>query len=675
MVNLRKLCCSMVGSLVLILGSAGVGVRVFAAEEEPAEATEATAETSVQEEAELFESGCAYADSGDEFFFSASKTRYEMGEKIVVAIHTDPSDEIISVEHTARGFRVSKPKYIAEDQFEITLTHDLDYIEPQFTLTVKTESGDIQMCHLYGLYTECGLFVSTASLDSAWDAYYYNLYEAGIYTWEEYNEALCKMYSQNIETNDALLPALQQNQTASVSSGITTVTGVLTWIDDSEVEHPLQYTKVEIRDAYTESLYGTTYTDVNGAYSFKRSDTASRNFYIKIYAAGENTAVKTVNGGDYAFISPSNKTTAGGGTCIINAAVNMDDDIGQALQISQAVITADRYATAMNGSALSKVTVKYPDNDLVKEPEKAGCWYENNALFICKRNDKVYLGFPASHACWDAIMHEYGHHIANKLGIDDSPGGTHFIDENLLERVYTINDNDEQRYYTKSEAIRLAWNEGIASVFSGMAQAYFATSLQNIRTVGDTAYLSYNGTKLDYEATTGVAMSEACEGAVIGVLWDLYDPANESHDTLAFGHKFFWDFLKGSKAKTLSAFAQYFYSKRSQDEGSHLGKILGYYGIAAFGISAPTIETSHRIYWMSKNLSSRSSPDVCDVVFYDLSGKEIGRVTNQTAGWISILPPLWEKIPIGKSYVQIVSYQNDSPKTGPYYSERYVYSR
>lgn len=671
MVNLRKLCCSMVGSLVLILGSAGVGVRVFAAEEEPAEAPEATAETSVQEEAELFESGCAYADSGDEFFFSASKTRYEMGEKIVVAIHTNPSDEIISVEHTARGFRVSKPKYIAEDQFEITLTHDLDYIESQFTLTVKTESGDIQMCHLYGLYTECGLFVSTASLDSAWDAYYYNLYKAGIYTWEEYNEALCKMYSQNIETNDALLPALQQNQTASVSSGITTVTGVLTWIDDSEVEHPLQYTKVEIRDAYTESLYGTAYTDVNGAYSFKRSDTASRNFYIKIYAAGENTAVKTVNGGDYAFISPSNKTTAGGGTCIINAAVNMDDDIGQALQISQAVITADRYATAMNGSALSKVTVKYPTTG------GSCCYYGDTKTIEILKNTNIYAYRPNTYASWDVVMHEYGHHVESVLGITANPGFEHNLLGNLAESTHKVKIGDEivEVNNTKSEAIRLAWAEAHASVFSGMAQAYFAFSLQNIKTVGDTSYDSYNGANIDYESTEGVALSEACEGAVIGVLWDVYDSANESHDSFSLSHKALWDLVKGSKATTLSAFVQHFYSKSSQDEGSRLGKILGYYGIAAFGISAPTIETSHRIYWMSKNLSSRSSPDVCDVVFYDLSGKEIGRVSNQTAGWISILPPLWEKIPIGKSYVQIVSYQNDSPKTGPYYSERYVYSR
>jgi len=79
----------------------------------------------------------------------------------------------------------------------------------------------------------------------------------------------------------------------------------------------------------------------------------------------------------------------------------------------------------------------------------------------------------------------------------------------------------------------------------------------NIQTVGDTGYNSYNGAAINYN-TTAVRSGETVEASVAGVLWDLYDNDAESHDRLALGHTSFWNLSINSGAKTLSSLINYF---------------------------------------------------------------------------------------------------------------------
>ena len=89
----------------------------------------------------------------------------------------------------------------------------------------------------------------------------------------------------------------------------------------------------------------------------------------------------------------------------------------------------------------------------------------------------------------------------------------------------------------KDRAIKIAYAESWPSVVSGMAQQYAITYWRldnNIQTVGDTGYNSYNGAAINYN-TTAVRSGETVEASVAGVLWDLYDNDAESHDRLALG--------------------------------------------------------------------------------------------------------------------------------------------
>lgn len=682
MANLQKLFCSMAGSLVFFLGSAGAGVRVLAAEEEPAEAPEAAeaaeAETSSREEAELFESGCAFADSGDEFSFSASKTRYEMGEKIVVSIHSDPSDEVISLEHTAEGFRVSAPRETAEDQIEITLTHDIEYIEPQFTITAKTQSGEVKVRRLYGAYTECGLYVSSSSAESAWGNYCYDLYSHGTISEEEFYAARMKLFGGCVkETVSTSAPS------ASVYSvnATNTVNATLKWEDDSHVTHPLQYTKTEIWDVYHGALLGTVYTDVNGRFTFRFENSYVVQLRLRAFAEGENSSVTDTNGKVYALDSSIYGGITPGATTSCNLTIDMSNEFGQAFQISQAVITAARYATEMNGKPLSDVKVKYYDPNAYQDSKvdalrNENCYYDGSAkiLYIVDNDETHYDLF--TYSSWDVIMHEYGHHVENDLNILVGPGLSHSFSENLIDSNYY--------QYTKAQAINLTWKEAYANIYSGMAQAYFASSLQNIQSVGDAQHFSYNGANIDYETTTGVfypyrksANGEACEGAVIGVLWDLFDPANESHDFLYFGHKTMWDLIKNSKATTFSELVSYFNRIYPQNTVFALGKMLTHYGMAVSNIQCQFMGNYRRYYWMPNGTSSELPNNKFTVIFYDGVGVEIFRRDTLMDSLIIYQEDV-EKIKdcTGATYsVAVIAYQTGYPETGPYYSDLTTFNK
>ncbi len=682
MVRLRKLFCSMAGSLVFFLGSAGAGVQVFAAEEETVEnieRAEAAIENPLQEDAELLGNGCAYADSGDEFSFSAGKTRYEAGEKIVATIHTDSDDEVVSIEQSADGFRVSKPRQISGDQIEITLTHDMDCAEPHFTLTAKTKSGEVKVRHLYGVFTERGLYVSSASSESAQADYYFDLYSTGTIAEGEFyslRENLYKGSLTEIIYNSAPSASVLSNY------AINTVNATLKWKDDAQITHPLQFTKAEIWDVYHSALLGTVYTNINGEFTFHFENSYVVQLQLRVFAEGENTSVTDLNGTVYRIDSSIHGGVTPGTSSFFDETIDMSTEFGQAFQILQAVNTAARYATEMNGSPLSDVATIYPNNPNSVDPTKDNCYYFNNKIFICKRDDNVHLGYPTSYASWDVIMHEYGHHVAKELEITANPGYSHTFTSNLTELTHRTQNGEEQN--SKSEAIRLAWGEAHASLFSGMAQIYFASSLKFIFTASDSQYLSYNKANFDYDNAVKLTVpyreaagGEACEGSVIAVLWDLFDSANEEHDTLSFGHYSMWQLLKNSKATTMSEFAAYFNQAYPLSTVLDFGKLLSHYGVAVSNIKYQYLGNYKLYHWKRNGTSTKMPNNDFEVVFYDGVGVEIFR--RQTSiDSCTIYESDWEKIErsTGTTYsIVIISRQTGSPATGPYYSERVTFNK
>ena len=259
-------------------------------------------------------------------------------------------------------------------------------------------------------------------------------------------------------------------------------------------------------------------------------------------------------------------------------------------------------------------------------------------------------------------MHEYGHHIQHEFGISASPGGSHSFNEILAD---TRN--------SKSIGIRLAWGEAYPSVFGGMAQAYFSETLQNIATVGDAAYTSYNRATLNYESPA--KKGETCEASIIGVLWDIYDDSttsSEPYDNMSFTHRAYWHLLIGSGAKSFSEFCDYFAERYDTSKELSLGQLLTHFKMSASNLTCNVGNLTPILNWTANGTSSSLQNNRFDLVFYnDVYHNEILRIENINTTSYTLTEAEWNTVlnNYGTTFsVIVIAYQTASPSTGGYYS-------
>ena len=619
----------------------------------------------------------AYIDinDGDPLYPILEKRNYMETEQISVRFVLIASYTGIESSFETVGFTVLNDVLIDFDEttgcqiIDVVLKHDGYTVAPYFSLNIVTITGSEVSAELFGCVSDNGLFISDSSYDAAKEASYYYLVEMDLITMAEFNELLRLEYSQKgveyFDNNMVSEASLGEEETASTNANVageTTILGTLGWNDDNNVWHPMQYNKIEIWDDRSGEKLGTVYTDATGNYTFTFLDSSPyRNIYIKVYPGGENSIVKTGYGGDYVYTSHTRLNVTPGSSVSIAWDVDMTSDLGRAFQISQAINVATKYVKQMNGSYITPVTVKYPHVE-----SSNSCFYSSSNDTIYIRSSSASAGRPESYASWDVVMHEYGHHVQSEFGITRNPGGSHSFTENLAVSRGS-----------KDIGVRLAWGEAYASVFGGMAQAYYASSLQNIFTVGDSSYTSYNGASLNYE-TTAQRVGEACEASVIGVLWDIYDTVSETHDDISFSHSAYWDMITNCNSETLSEFCNYFVDEYSVESAFSLGKLLSYYKMAATNLSVNVSATSISLSWTANGTTSSLQNDRFDLVFFDEDNSEILSVNNITSPSYTLSDAERNTVLSNDDAtfkVMVVSYQTSSPTTGGYYSEVWSISK
>lgn len=603
------------------------------------------------------------------------KNQYNFSENINISFEILSIYSCTDYNYSSFGFELIQDIETCDNSsLKATLKYDGSTDNPIFTLQALTSSGEILEASIYGVNTNDGLFLSNSSHEAAKDIYYYSKVERGLITEEDYFSILESSF-QNLGTENCTVvePSKQivsTSQVQSVSNTFSTtstsattppfstqVTGTLGWIDDNNIWHPLQYNKVVIYDALHTSILGTVYTDANGQYSLLFSDSYTiHSIFISVYAGGENCIVKTGSGGYYLYTSSTLNNVSIGSTVNIDWDIDMNSDLGKAFQISQTINVATQYVKQMNGNYLSSVTVKYPHIE-----NSSGCFYRRSTKTIyVTGNSALRSTLPESYASWDVLMHEYGHHVQHELGITNNPGGSHTFTNNLAD---TNNSKDI--------GTRLAWGEAYPSVLGGMIQSYYASNLQNIATVGDTQYTSYNGAFLDYERTT-TRNGEACEASIIGVLWDLYDSSSETHDTISFSHTNYWNMMKKSNATTMSGFCNYFTSAYSTLQKYQLGSLLSYYRMSASNLVCNTTETNPSFSWTANGTSLSLPNNRFDIIIYNSKNTTILRVNGLTNTSYTLTSTQWNSVlnSYGTTYkVAIISYQTSTPTTGGYHSE------
>lgn len=613
------------------------------------------------------------------------KTVTEPGEVFSVTVTLNGQYLADSFTYEEAGFAVAAPPQQEGNVISFALAATGEEPKPTFLLHITLQDGSTVSPGVYGFVNEYGAFLSKSSYDDAWSVHLEYLLEEEIITEEEADE----LYNEHALEGVNVTTYREENTAPLTRAGADTwVSGQLRWQDDAGIWHPLQYAAVTVYDddVAFEDLLGETATDENGNFfvGFTNQTDSAENGgcdpYIVVYCMdGDLTVVVDRRAGSgYSVESPHvNGNVSTGSTTYINMDFTMDNDLGRAFQIMQAAATMTRYVSIITSPIdldLGFVRILYPDSG-------DGCYYSNGNIFITAA--PAVNNRPESYAAWDVITHEYGHHIQYLLGITDSPGGGHFVNDSMTEHYAgTIHGTcgciQPGAAQAKYEGIRLAWGEAWNTVLGIRSQQFFSNILQNIATVGDSSYTSYNNVNYNLESGSYAKLGEGCESTLTYVLYDLCDPSNESYDDIDLGDKEFFSISRSSHAVTFSEFINFCYSKVNRFA---LGRLLSEHQIAPYSFRTTTTGlslTPPTFTWERGNETGQNNyrNDRFEVAFFSSTGVEIFRcapVTVSGNATPSYTPTQseWDRILMDygtKIYVGVYGYQTANPQTGPYLS-------
>ena len=577
------------------------------------------------------------------------KDHYLLNEEIIINISYDTLEVEPEISYDSLGFNVVFEN-ISVNGITLKLIYNHLSLTPNLILSINDKNINV-----YGYVDNSyGIFISKHSEDDAAFRYFKHLYENELITLQELEDFVTKQNSKcaRVINEETISSESINNSNVQMLSTETDVVvyGAVKWEDERDIIHHYQFARIDIMDddVATDDVICTVYTDETGYFwaSFPNTTNETENggydIFLNIYAESENGKVhvrpdtvsftykiSTKDMEDpviYNDYIPNNITDLYFGTIIIK----MDTDAGQAMQIAQAATIANKYAEEMTIIDIAPVGVVYPSQD------EEGCYYNQplNLIYICKKN--LYYQYSYiddegssqnanmySYSSWDVIMHEYGHHIADELDLDNYYGAHHYIETNMSDHYYEHYEGvslckdcpDETKpldleisqtlanyYYYGS---RLAWGEGIATYFSLAAQDYFSNILLNIYSVGNSAYESYDLAFLEYDSQN--CLSDSCEDTITSILYNMLDenfepPIDEpkteeqiraeeniigtdNFDKLSIDHDFIFVYLTSSNAYTLSEFVNYLLINNLVDRGL-LGRILEYHSVSATNLVA-----------------------------------------------------------------------------------------
>ena len=163
--------------------------------------------------------------------------------------------------------------------------------------------------------------------------------------------------------------------------------------------------------------------------------------------------------------------------------------------------------------------------------------YEDDTFY--DPNDKTLHLLPSDLEDWDVILHEFGHYISDLNNLENNPGDFHQPGQSNIG----INIFDgETLIRTKSEGVRLAWDEGLATYLSlafqhhAFEEGSLPSDIPNVSTGGipDTVYTDVgpNSGRNDQLESNFLFLTqgEGDEATIYRILWDLADGANEASD-------------------------------------------------------------------------------------------------------------------------------------------------
>jgi hypothetical protein len=308
----------------------------------------------------------------------------------------------------------------------------------------------------------------------------------------------------------------------------STISGTVRYLAPEGGAYPVRRALVQIVDA-AGTVLAVTGTNDAGAYS-AAIDAAS--IQVKVYTQDvDNTRVAVFPPGQptlrYLLQSAVLPVTAAAMTVDITSAPTVrgapgapstDSLNARAFAAYDAMFTFWTQASGLLGRSMQRAATNFP---------AGGSFYQRSTQQMSILREDAFD--------WDVLGHEFFHFTTDRGAarvIDTSLGGAHDGGSAIGQ------DDGTGHLRTRDEGMRLAWSEGLATAMSLLIQRTppVPFAFPAILNVGDAAYQDTEDAALVTNAETPNRNEGfGSENSVLGVFWDLYDPAQDGTPTAVDG--------------------------------------------------------------------------------------------------------------------------------------------
>lgn len=411
------------------------------------------------------------------------------------------------------------------------------------------------------------------------------------------------------------------------------LSGTIRWTDSAGNTHPVASAPVEIRDRERAGSVRvmTVTTNANGRYQARLNnndgDGTRRDVFLRVRAEGPGFRIAQ-------RIESTVSNNMRLGARVKSLTANNVNDNNTAFSVQAALVRASTFVKAVNGSLFATVPVIFPDG--------SGSFYDGTSLHLL-RLDRWD---------WDVALHELGHYLADRLNIEDNPGGSHSLSDNLSTAR------------GKDAGTRLAWGEGWPSFFAVST----LDPVTGVPRVGDERYQDTEDASINVSLEEAATLGEDNERTVMNAFWDLYDANADGRDTVTMTGNAIWDTLNAADPTRLSGAYQAF-SPGQGTEGvncvfTDMNVAPTITGPASVTTTPPTIQ------WTRGNGAGFTNNSFT-VAFRSNGGALLH--TSPATPSLSYAPSQveWDTIRAGAGgtvRVSVTGTQTSSPSTGPYRS-------
>ena len=558
-------------------------------------------------------------------------------------------------------------------EYDIVATEEFGALD----VYANYENDVVVKSSVYTYKKDNKVYVSDISKDQAWYNYIkeqLDLGEIAENVAQELYYELCGGYAEEYT------PSSNEVLTNDTVSGKTIIQGKLFWQEDTTVVAPLIKANVQLIKKVNgiTHIISSKYTNPDGSFRFEINNSSwddnGEDIFIRWWLEAETFKVTNNWIFDHYCFQSSLKTDVSEGT-VENFYYIIPQDEGlnhyKATFVHQAMTISERFAIAMGmpvpnynsqSENRTKLNVAYP---ALISPKDNGYCFGDDFLSIAAIGELLYNDV-------DAITHEYGHYVqylmniygANLIEIACNNPQHHSHQDHML-------DNWEKEY-----AMELTWSEAWASVFSTVSEHYYWYKIDreygyfddNVNfyiypKVGAMSQNSFTGANIetpsnslyDHDEDSSTPKidnrGEFQEATIEALLWDLYDPANESFDDIELGYSEWWKCTTRAGIYTLEDFTQYMENIHPELRND-MSKIMVTYKISpeisAIGNcdkdEAPTVT-------FVMNGSQEHPNNRFEILFYDTEGNLLGttgiqsiNIDHTTSYTYPVSDEVWESI-------------------------------